>query len=62
MVWVAAHFLLDFNDFLTHFVSFQAEWEALEICDHHWALEGVEDDLTGAVMPPDTIYIKNKFD
>ncbi|XP_064631927.1 ER membrane protein complex subunit 3-like [Lineus longissimus] len=42
--------------------AFKAEWEALEICDHHWALEGVEDDLTGTVMPPDTIYIKNKFD
>lgn len=40
--------------------AFKAEWEALEICNHQWMLEGVEDELTGGVIP-ETIYIKNKF-
>ena len=36
----------------------QAEWEALAIVDHQWALEGVEDEITGtAVTPPETIFI-----
>ena len=41
--------------------AFKAEWEALEISSHHWALQGVEEDISGQVIPPETIYIKNKF-
>ena len=41
--------------------AFKAEWEALEICSHEWALEGVEEELTGGIIQPETIYIKNKF-
>ena len=41
--------------------AFKAEWEALEICSHDWALEGVEEELTGGIVQPETIYIKNKF-
>jgi protein pob len=25
--------------------AFKAEWEALEICDHQWALKNVENEL-----------------
>ena len=28
-------------------VAFKAEWEALEICEHNWALNGVDSTLTG---------------
>ncbi|XP_074656458.1 ER membrane protein complex subunit 3-like [Tubulanus polymorphus] len=42
--------------------AFKAEWEALEIYDHQWELEGIEEELTGGVLQPDTIYIRNKFD
>ena len=41
--------------------AFKAEWEALEICTHEWALDGVEEELTGGIIQPETIYIKNKF-
>ena len=41
--------------------AFKAEKEALEITRHQWALEGVEEDLTDQIIPPETIYIKNKF-
>jgi len=42
--------------------AFKAEWEALEIIEHQWALEGVEEEIMGgAVTPPETIYIKNKM-
>jgi len=27
--------------------AFKAEWEALEICDHQWALKNVENELVG---------------
>ena len=27
--------------------AFKAEWEALEICDHNWALNGVDASLIG---------------
>ena len=41
---------------------FQTEWEALQISDPHWALEGIEEELIGgAITPPETIYIKNKM-
>ncbi|KAI1299186.1 ER membrane protein complex subunit 3 [Halotydeus destructor] len=29
--------------------AFKAEWEALEICDHNWALKTVESDLVGTI-------------
>lgn len=42
--------------------AFKAEWEALELADPQWALEGVEEEITGgAIPPPETIYIKNKM-
>ncbi|KAL3852833.1 hypothetical protein ACJMK2_016448 [Sinanodonta woodiana] len=41
--------------------AFKAEWEALEISQHDWALKGVEEDLTEKVIPPETIYLENKF-
>jgi len=28
-------------------VAFKAEWEALEICEHHWALACVENEILG---------------
>lgn len=41
--------------------AFKAEWEALEICDHHWALSNVANDLLGPVEPnPDSMYHQNK--
>lgn len=27
--------------------AFKSEWEALEICEHNWALAGVEADVMG---------------
>ncbi|CAG2172245.1 unnamed protein product [Oppiella nova] len=30
--------------------AFKAEWEALEICDHNWALKNVENELTGVSL------------
>lgn len=27
--------------------AFKAEWEALEICEHHWALKTIENELCG---------------
>jgi hypothetical protein len=32
--------------------AFKAEWEALEISDHNWALEHVEEEVMGATHPP----------
>lgn len=29
-------------------VAFKSEWEALEICEHNWALQGVDLELIGA--------------
>lgn len=40
--------------------AFKAEWEALEIMDHHWALANVETELAGP--SPDTIYHQNKLE
>ncbi|CAB0029266.1 unnamed protein product [Trichogramma brassicae] len=28
--------------------AFKSEWEALEICEHNWALNGVDEDLLGS--------------
>ncbi|XP_035692203.1 ER membrane protein complex subunit 3-like [Branchiostoma floridae] len=42
--------------------AFKAEWEALEVTDHQWALENVEDELIrGSSLPPEEIFIKDKF-
>jgi hypothetical protein len=35
--------------------AFKAEWEALEICEHHWALKSVENELTGVSLSQDSI-------
>uniref|UniRef100_A0A1B6LTM3 ER membrane protein complex subunit 3 n=1 Tax=Graphocephala atropunctata TaxID=36148 RepID=A0A1B6LTM3_9HEMI len=40
--------------------AFKAEWEALEILDHQWALNNIESEITGPT--PDTIYHQNKVD
>ncbi|XP_054286986.1 ER membrane protein complex subunit 3-like [Macrosteles quadrilineatus] len=40
--------------------AFKAEWEALEILDHQWALSGVEQELTGATPTPDSLYHQSK--
>ncbi|KAK7868967.1 hypothetical protein R5R35_002598 [Gryllus longicercus] len=43
--------------------AFKAEWEALEICDHHWALTNIENDLMGLSAPTaDSMYHQNKMD
>jgi len=31
--------------------AFKAEWEALEICEHQWALSNVENELMGLAAP-----------
>ena len=41
--------------------AFKAEWEQLQITDHQWALEGIEDALIGLPQPPTEVYIKNKL-
>ncbi|GFO15616.1 ER membrane protein complex subunit 3-like [Plakobranchus ocellatus] len=40
--------------------AFKAEWEALEVVYHDWMLEGVEEELTGGVVHPETIYLRTK--
>jgi len=47
--------------------AFKAEWEALEITEHRWALRNVENELIGSVpttMTPalDNLYHQNKVD
>jgi len=39
---------------------FQAEWEALEICNHEWALDDVDSGLFGAVHHQTDMH-KNKL-
>lgn len=34
--------------------AFKSEWEALEICEHNWALNGVDMELTGSQTKGDT--------
>ncbi|XP_071484804.1 ER membrane protein complex subunit 3-like [Diadema antillarum] len=41
--------------------AFKAEWEALEIADHRWALSNVEEELIGRTPTPDDIYVKDKY-
>lgn len=43
--------------------AFKAEWEALEICEHNWALNGADADLLGPRNTPDSaesIYHQSK--
>ncbi|GAB6031958.1 ER membrane complex subunit 3 [Chamberlinius hualienensis] len=40
--------------------AFKAEWEALEICEHHWALKNVESDLMGSSLSDSVSYPSNK--
>lgn len=43
--------------------AFKAEWEALEISEHHWALANIENDLMGLSAPTvDSMYHQNKMD
>uniref|UniRef100_T1ISA9 ER membrane protein complex subunit 3 n=1 Tax=Strigamia maritima TaxID=126957 RepID=T1ISA9_STRMM len=43
--------------------AFKAEWEALEINEHHWALKNVESELTGTSLRfNDNMYHQNKQD
>lgn len=37
---------------------FQAEWEALELTDHQWALESVEEELMGRELDFDGMFSK----
>jgi len=40
----------------------QAEWEALEIVEHEWALENVEEELMEEYCPSDvTEVVKDKY-
>lgn len=40
------------------FHLFQAEWEALELTDHHWALESVEEELMSRELDFDGMFSK----
>ncbi|XP_075215632.1 ER membrane protein complex subunit 3 [Lycorma delicatula] len=43
--------------------AFKSEWEALEICEHQWALANIETELMGMPTPsPDSMYHQNKVD
>lgn len=33
--------------------AFKAEWEALEICEHHWALKSIENEICGLASHQD---------
>lgn len=39
-------------------LGFQAEWEALELTDHQWALESVEEDLMSRELDFDGMFSK----
>jgi hypothetical protein len=39
--------------------AFKAEWEALEICEHQWALKSVENELTGVSLSQDSTLSNN---
>lgn len=43
--------------------AFKAEWEALEITDHQWALRSIEDQLiASSQINPEPLFTKNKFE
>lgn len=43
--------------------AFKSEWEALEICEHSWALQGIDGEVMGVQSKSDTtdnIYHQGK--
>lgn len=43
--------------------AFKSEWEALEICEHQWALNNIETEILGLTSPTaDSMYHQNKID
>ena len=40
-------------------LPFQAEWEALELTDHQWALESVEEDLMSKELDLEGMFSKD---
>ena len=34
----------------------QGEWEALEVVEHHWALEGVEEELMSRDLNLESLF------
>ena len=41
--------------------AFKAEWEALEVTEHHWALKNAEQELMKNVPPTqDNLYHQNQ--
>jgi len=42
--------------------AFKAEWEALQICDHRWALQDIENDVMGVLPSVESLYHQNKVD
>jgi len=51
---------LSCNVKLSLFCCVKAEWEALEICDHEWALDDVDIGLFGSVHHQTDMH-KNKL-
>ncbi|XP_041459175.1 ER membrane protein complex subunit 3-like [Lytechinus variegatus] len=41
--------------------AFKGEWEALEIAEHRWAMQNVEEELIGRTPMPEDIYVKDKY-
>ena len=52
---------LIFNLLIVMCPLLQAEWEALEICGHKWALENVEDELIERSPTPIVPYGQHNF-
>lgn len=40
-------------------LRFQAEWEALELTDHQWALESVEEELMSKELDLEGMFSKD---
>ena len=36
--------------------AFKAEWEALEVTEHQWALKNVEQEMINSLGHPDSMY------
>ena len=36
--------------------AFKAEWEALEVTEHQWALKNVEHEMVNSLGHPDSMY------
>ena len=36
--------------------AFKAEWEALEVIEHQWALKNVEQEMINSLGHPDSMY------